>query len=341
MDQPKPTSTTYIIVRKYFMADYILDAIREQPNVVIVDHLPRKGVWAGVLRWLRMALGNRRGMLTHSIFAPHIADALRSVQPDDRVLLWGVENYKYTLMMASEVLTHRVVSFLWNPMLKLRRNPRRLERYRHAMKAQGMDVCTFDPSDAAALQCRLVPQVFRSVEITNDPQQPRVFFIGYEKGREDALVDIIKALEGHDIELDINVVRNKHHEESQRHELIAERLLNHEMPLQETSRRIATATAIIDIAQPGQQGITLRTLEAQFYRKKLITNNASVRREDFYHPENVYILGDDDDDRDLAEFVKSAYTPIDPKVLAKYNIVNWIENVFDQESVSQTIEPAP
>lgn len=326
MSDDNSTAKTYIIVRKYFMADYILDAIRSRPDVVIVEHKPRKGLWAGMLRSLRMLFGNRRGVLTRAIFPPHLASALRAVTPSDRVLLWGVENYKYTRMMAAEVLSHRVVSFLWNPMLKLRRNAGRLSRYRRGMKAQGVELCTFDPADAAALQCRLVPQVFRRADSTQCPQEPRVFFVGYEKGREDTLVEIIKALEGKGIVMDINVVRNKHHEDSQRHKLITERLLDHELPLHQAAQRIAQATALIDIAQPGQQGITLRSLEAQFYHKKLITNNRSVRNEDFYHRDNIYILGDDD--RDLAEFVKSDYTPIDYSSIAKYDIVNWIGDVF-------------
>ncbi len=317
---------TYIIVRKYFMADYILDAIKHRPKVVIVHHLPRKGLWAGMLRSSRMLLGNRRGVLTRAIFPKEVADALRAVTPADRVLLWGVENYKYTCMMAAEALTDKVVSFLWNPMLKLRRNPHRLKRYITGMQRQHVDVCTFDPADAEVLGCRLVPQVFRRADIDCAAHTPRVFFIGFEKGREAQLVEVIEALKDSGIELDINIVRNKHHAVDQRHPAIAERLMDRQMTLDEVNRRIAVASAVIDICQPGQRGITLRTLEAQLYGKKLITNNPSVCSEAFYHSANIYILGEDT--RDLATFLRTPFTPIDPSLLAPHDITTWLPRLF-------------
>ena len=55
-------------------------------------------------------------------------------------------------------------------------------------------------------------------------------------------------------------------------------------------KRALSARAFLEILQPGQSGMTIRTLEALFLNRKLITNNNNARTLDIYHPNNIYVL---------------------------------------------------
>ena len=50
-----------------------------------------------------------------------------------------------------------------------------------------------------------------------------------------------------------------------------------------------TSRCVLDSAQDGQLGLTIRVLEALGAKKKLITTNEDVINYDFYKPENIYV----------------------------------------------------
>ena len=81
---------------------------------------------------------------------------------------------------------------------------------------------------------------------------------------------------------------------------------------------------MIDINQSNQTGLTRRPLEALFYNKKLITNNADIRRYNFYNPKNIFIFGIDSAES-LKEFVKSPVDKIPAQIRQQYDINTWID----------------
>ncbi len=73
-------------------------------------------------------------------------------------------------------------------------------------------------------------------------------------------------------------------------------------------KKAASSSIILEIMRPGHAGLSLRPLEALFFRKKLITDNPAIRNSEVYHPDNIFILGEDTDlgaflRRDFAAFV--------------------------------------
>lgn len=324
MDSP----VTYIIVRSYFMADFILEAFKGRDDVVIVRHTPRRGVAAALLKPLRMALGNPRGLFNGSIFTDEFCAELPRIKATDRVILWGVENYKYVMMMARELPAARIVSFLWNPMKRLAPGSAAARRYASGMRRMGVEVCTFDRRDSEALGCRLVPQVHRKIDLDAVTPSRSVFFIGCEKGREELLADIITRLEADGIDSDIRIVRSRHHRFVG--EQIERRLVDGFVGYSEVLDAIARSSCLIDIVQPGQTGVTLRTIEAMFYGKKLITNNTAVREHPFYHPSRVYLFGEEPQ-RTLREFIDTAAEPFDDRFAEPFCVERWIENIFNSD----------
>lgn len=87
---------------------------------------------------------------------------------------------------------------------------------------------------------------------------------------------------------------------------------------------VLPARAILDVYQTGQTGYSLRVMEHLFFGKKLVTNNPVIRDAEFYHPENIFILGD----RDIGElkpWLDVPFVPIPDEVRDYYEIHNWLE----------------
>ncbi|MGO8698216.1 MAG: hypothetical protein ACLQVY_10915 [Limisphaerales bacterium] len=84
---------------------------------------------------------------------------------------------------------------------------------------------------------------------------------------------------------------------------------------------------IIDIQHPGQQGLTMRTVEALGSRRKLITTNATIRTYDFYSPENIHVIKRHGDALP-PEFFKTAGVDVPECVYHKYTIEGWLDDIF-------------
>lgn len=89
--------------------------------------------------------------------------------------------------------------------------------------------------------------------------------------------------------------------------------------------KVKEATCIVDIVQEGQEGITIRALEALFYNKKLITNNSSIKYYELYNENNIYILNENNK-YSLKEFLKINNEIISEDIKRKYTFENWMNN---------------
>lgn len=101
----------------------------------------------------------------------------------------------------------------------------------------------------------------------------------------------------------------------------------HPLPKEKILDTIENSVAILDIHHPAQSGLTIRTLEILGAGRKLITTNTDIINYDFYQPQNIFII-----DRDNLEindsFLNSEYVPIDDRILYRYSIMGWIEEIF-------------
>lgn len=105
----------------------------------------------------------------------------------------------------------------------------------------------------------------------------------------------------------------------------------HYTPLSEKEMRqvYINSKCVLDSAQAGQVGLTIRVIEALGAKKKIITTNADVKEYDFYRPENIYIY-DESKGIDLnSVFFKSEYQKIEDRIYKKYSLENWIKRIFD------------
>lgn len=95
----------------------------------------------------------------------------------------------------------------------------------------------------------------------------------------------------------------------------------------EVAEIVDQSKVIIDIESPGQNGLTMRTIEMIGLKKKIITTNRDIVNYDFYTPNNVNvvyrsnpIISD--------SFIELPYSELPEDIYWKYHVSNWIKDVL-------------
>lgn len=84
---------------------------------------------------------------------------------------------------------------------------------------------------------------------------------------------------------------------------------------------------IIDVQDPNQTGLTMRTLETLGARRKMITTNFDIVNYDFYDKNNICIV----DRKKIVvpeSFITGKYQPIPNDIYKKYSLTNWLNTIF-------------
>lgn len=93
---------------------------------------------------------------------------------------------------------------------------------------------------------------------------------------------------------------------------------------------LKNSKCVLDSAQDGQDGLTIRVLETLGAKRKLITTNKNVKDYDFYCPENIYIYNGQFDFNDI--FFNSNYRNIDEKIYRKYSLNSWLKILLGENN---------
>lgn len=88
-----------------------------------------------------------------------------------------------------------------------------------------------------------------------------------------------------------------------------------------------TSRCVLDSAQAGQFGLTIRVLEALGAKKKLITTNKDIVNYDFYRPENIYVYEGHIDLDNV--FFKEEYKEVDKEIYEKYSLRSWLKKIVE------------
>lgn len=90
--------------------------------------------------------------------------------------------------------------------------------------------------------------------------------------------------------------------------------------------RVKKSKAILEVSYTGQEGPSQRLFEAVFLKRKLITDYHSIVESELYHPQNVFVLGEDNV-LELPAFLESPFVEYDASLLQKYMFDNWVSEV--------------
>ncbi len=312
----------HIIKNDYFLTDFVLDALSGRPDISVVAH--RRADVSSLRRATKPWAAMRpRAVADNPFFPADYLEQLRAIPAGDDVLFFDVGDLKDLLILRPYIAAPRPWVWLWNPVSHFLKTSRQERQFGERLHAAGLRVATFDPRDARKYGFELMSQVYRQVALPDAPTRASdVFFVGREKNRLAALLEWKGALQQLGLRVDFHIVRDR----GVRHtpaEL--EALVDRPLPYDETLRRIAGTRAILEILQVGQSGLSVRCLEAFFLGKKLITDNHGIVDSPLYHPDQVFVIGQDDP-RELAGFLDRPTPAAHSAALAAFDVRNWVGN---------------
>lgn len=153
----------------------------------------------------------------------------------------------------------------------------KIKPYLETLKSRAIAIWTFDYGDHQKFGYALYRQ-FASLlpEFLQKEVTVGFSFVGRDKGRKQLLDELKQKLRAIDyqVDFDIRSVDDKN------------------LSYLEYLEKSLHADCMVEILQHGQKGMTLRAVEALLYQKKLITNNSEILQADFFHPDNILLLGE-------------------------------------------------
>ncbi len=85
---------------------------------------------------------------------------------------------------------------------------------------------------------------------------------------------------------------------------------------------------IFDLIRNNQTGLSFRVFEALAYQKKLITSNPTIVNYDFYNPNNILVINEENINLEKA-FFSSPYQAIPEAIYNRYTLESWVETIFE------------
>lgn len=207
----------------------------------------------------------------------------------------------------------RLIYWYWNPVRP---------KYSPDKISDNWEKWSFDKNDCTNFHLKYnSTYYFNSIQIRKQEPKFDVFFIGQNKGRLNDLLKLesvlqkLKITSYFHIVSDNKIFRNKN-------------LFQKKIAYTGVLELIGETKCILEMLQKNQSGLTLRSMESIFFKKKLITNNESISGYRFYRKENIFILGVDDLTH-LKDFVMAPYKELEVKIVSQYTFEEWTKRILN------------
>lgn len=203
----------------------------------------------------------------------------------------------------------RIIVWYWNPVFHCV-HPDKIRKL-------GFELWSFDPVDCLQYNMQFnTTYYFEDLKLptTSKLMPQNVFFCGLNKGRKKMLDIIRENLTLVDLTFYFYIVDN---------ELPVNKRLP-QLSYQTYLEYLSVSDAILDVLQDGQEGMTLRVMEALFHKKKLITTQKAIKNADFYHPDNIFVIGVDAW-TEIRDFLERPLYPVSKDIIKKYDFSMWIQ----------------
>lgn len=150
-----------------------------------------------------------------------------------------------------------------------------------------------------------------------------LLFVGTDKGRKNFLLNLKSQLEKYKIVCNFKIVDN--------FRSLYSRKYSREISYKYLCRLNKRTSAILDVVQEGQTGLTLRIMEGLLFDKKIVTTNAAIRMDkDFKDNPNIYVITKDNI-KELYTFLKKPMVEYPNNLKAKYSFTNWLKRIDNNE----------
>lgn len=104
--------------------------------------------------------------------------------------------------------------------------------------------------------------------------------------------------------------------------------INKHLSVNDIAKELKNASIFLDLIRHNHNGLSFRVFEAMAMQRKIITTNNYIDQYDFYNPNNILII-DENNININCDFLNTQYMPLEDAMYQKYTINNWVEIVFD------------
>lgn len=231
---------------------------------------------------------------------------LRSLNKGDKVIISAYTSP--TLFNAVRRCVKENVSinlWMWNPV----KNNLKFQNNIGILKELGYSLHSFDRNDCQRYDMIYHHSFYKMNSIQKESREAKYdfYFLGAAKDREEKIQEVRNLLLEYDSLFLIP---------SQPSEYIS---------YQQNLNNIMASRCIIEVVQNQQYDITLRPLEAIAFKRKLLTNNPSIRDYPFYNSNNIFILGVDDPNS-IKRFLTSPYQDVAESIKCEYDVNSWLDS---------------
>lgn len=85
---------------------------------------------------------------------------------------------------------------------------------------------------------------------------------------------------------------------------------------------------VLDLVRNGHNGLSFRIFEALAYQKKIITTNETVKKHEFYNPNNILVI-DPKNPKIEANFFTKDYNVLPEEIYHKFTVNHFVDTIFN------------
>ena len=146
-------------------------------------------------------------------------------------------------------------------------------------------VFAFDKQDAVEYGFHYNRLIYAKPSENEDNQDIDLFYVGKAKDRLGTLLEVFKQAKEEGLRCDFTIV-----DVPEDQQLYSDCInYNSKLSYDEVIKRIRRSRCLVDVIQGGSTGLTIKTVEAVMYGRKLLTTNQNVVNEAFYNSQNILV----------------------------------------------------
>ena len=215
-------------------------------------------------------------------------------------------NKKITEYIKKKNPEARIIFWYWNSLV---------EYNNKLIEDENIDeIWTYNRFEAKKYNLKYNPQFYHCIDVKKMENviENDIIFMGRNKGRKEKIEEIYEKLREQQLNCNFIIIKNE----------------KYYIKYNDYIEKVLKSKCIFDYSYTDYNGLSLRPLEALFYRKKLITNNKDIINYDFYRPNNIFVLGIDNIEK-IKEFINSPYEEIDEEIIKYYEFESWLKRFFE------------
>lgn len=188
-------------------------------------------------------------------------------------------------------------------------------------------VYAFDKLDAEKYNFKYNPLLY-SLNPTNVEEKKQVFYVGRAKDRYEMLMECYEKFKELNLDRKFFIVDVPKEKQKYEKEIQYNKFLTYD----ECLKNIQESSCLIDIIQGDSTGFTIKTCEAVFYDKLLITTNKNVKTAPFYDERYILVI-DSANDINKEFFENAGKVKYSDKGKAYFSVDTYLKRMYNDLNI--------